>query len=100
MVRKVSEMTSFQSLYEAFEGIAFGRLPGKKDDSVDEEIKKRAQTLRKQVKKQIEELRNDFFLLSPDRFSVRKSSFSIKISICFWTVLFSFVLRACGSKLP
>ena len=67
MVRKVSEMTSFQSLYEAFEGIAFRRLPGKKDDSVDEEIKKRAQTLRNQVKKQIEELRNDFFLLSPEQ---------------------------------
>ena len=38
----------------------------------------------------------NFFLLSPERFSVRKSSLSIKIFICFWTVLFSLVLRAWG----
>ncbi len=42
----------------------------------------------------------NFFLLSPERISVRKSSFSINTSICFCTVLFYLVLRACESRMP
>ena len=37
---------------------------------------------------------------SPERFSVRKSSFSINTFICVCTALFCWVLRACGSRLP
>ena len=67
MLCKLSEKDSFSDLYQAWAGITFGRLPGKKDETVDEELKKRVQVLRNQVKKQIEELGNAYFVLSPDQ---------------------------------
>lgn len=65
MLSGISSKESFDELYEAKEGIVFGRLPGKKDDSVDEDLKGQIQKLRNEVKKQIEEIKTDCFLLSP-----------------------------------
>lgn len=67
MLNKTAKKETFHEIYEAFESIAFGRLPGKKDESVDEELKKKAQNLRNQVKKQIEEIREAYFSLSPEQ---------------------------------
>ena len=67
MIRKVSEKASFSEIYEAAERISFARLPSKKDESVDEELKKRAQELRNQVKRKLEELKQNFLLLSPEQ---------------------------------
>lgn len=67
MIRKVSCKDTFRELYEAADKITFGRLPAKKDESVDEKLKKSAQSLRNQVKKQIEELQEEFLLLSPEQ---------------------------------
>lgn len=71
MLKRVSQKTTFRAIGEAAEGIVFGRLPSKKDESVDEELKKQVQGLRNQVKKQVEELKEDFLLLSPEQVAAR-----------------------------
>lgn len=71
MLHKVSEKETFSELYEAFETISFGRLPGKRDDTVDEECKKKAQQIRNDVKKKVEDMKNAYFLLSPDQIAQR-----------------------------
>ncbi len=67
MLQKVADKESFHEIYEAVETINFARLPGKKDESVDEELRKKAQQLRNEVKKQIEEVKTSYFLLSPEQ---------------------------------
>lgn len=71
LIRRVSEKASFRAVYEAADGIVFGRLPSKKDESVEEGLKKQAQGLRNQVKKQIEELRTEYLVLSPEQVVMR-----------------------------
>ena len=71
MIQKVGKASSFSALYEAIESISFGRLPGKKDESVSEELKKQVQALRNQVKKKIDELKTDYLLLSPEQVIAR-----------------------------
>lgn len=71
MLHKVSEKETFSELYEAFETISFGRLPGKKDDTVDEECKKKVQQIRNDVKKKVEDMKNAYFLLSPEQIAER-----------------------------
>lgn len=81
MIRKVSEAASFSALYEAIESIAFGRLPSKKDESVSEELKKQVQGLRNQVKKQIEELKSDYLLLSPEQVITRMQQAQAPVNV-------------------
>lgn len=71
MLEKVSAKETFSELYEAFETISFGRLPGKKDDTVDEECRKKVQQIRNDVKKKIEYMKNAYFLLSPEQVAER-----------------------------
>lgn len=67
MLQMLAERERFSELYEGWHTISFGRLSSKKDESVDEELCRRAQNLRNQVKKQIEELTEAYFVLSPER---------------------------------
>ncbi len=67
MLCKLCENDSFSALFKAWESVTFGRLSNKRDESVDEELKKRVQALRNQVKKQIEDLGNAYFVLSPEQ---------------------------------
>lgn len=63
MLEAVAGRDSYQALGEAFSRIHFDRLPGKKDDSVDPVIRDQAKEIRNAVKKQIDELQENFFLL-------------------------------------
>ena len=65
MLKDAARRESFGELYEIYDSIVFGRLPGKRDDSVNEDMKGQVQKIRNEVKKQIEEIRTDCFLLSP-----------------------------------
>lgn len=67
MLLKAADKESLSDLYETYGGISFGRLPGKKDDSVEEGLRKRAQQLRNEVKKQVEDIRTSYFSLSPEQ---------------------------------
>ncbi|MCR5501000.1 MAG: helicase-exonuclease AddAB subunit AddA [Acetatifactor sp.] len=55
----------FDRVRRILEGITFGKLPGKKDDTVDKEKKERAQDLREEVKKALKALNDQYFGL-PD----------------------------------
>lgn len=65
MLEQASKKETYQEQYEVMEKITFGRLPSKKDDSVDPALRAMAQQLRNEVKKQIEKLKGDFLLRSP-----------------------------------
>lgn len=67
MLEKAAEKETFSALSEVFEAVSFGRLPGKKDDTVDEECKKKVQQIRNDVKKKIEDMKTAYFLLSPEQ---------------------------------
>lgn len=63
MLEAVSGKDSYLALSEAFSAIHFDRLPGKKDDSVDPLLRDQAKEIRNAVKKQIDDLQENFFLL-------------------------------------
>lgn len=67
MLEQASKKETYQEQYEVMEKITFGRLPSKKDDSVDPALRAMAQQLRNEVKKQIEKLKGDFLLRSPEQ---------------------------------
>ena len=67
MLEQASMKETYQEQYEVMEKITFGRLPSKKDDSVDPALRAMAQQLRNEVKKQIEKLKGDFLLRSPEQ---------------------------------
>lgn len=67
MLSALSHQDSLQKYYEAFEKISFGRLPSKKDDSVNPLCREKVQQIRKQMKKQLEDIRNAFLILSPEQ---------------------------------
>ena len=87
MLMKVSQKTSFGELYEIYESITFGRLPGKKDDSVNEDLKGQVQKIRNEVKKQIEGIRTDCFQLSPRQILDRMIKASKPVEILVELVL-------------
>ena len=58
---------TFAALHAGAEKLIFGRLPGKKDDSVSEAYKEKAKQLRGEVKKQIEDCKERFFVLSGEQ---------------------------------
>ncbi len=64
MLNCVLNSDGLQAYYEAFETISFGRLPSKKDDTVNPACRERVQKIRGEVKKQLEELRALFLNLS------------------------------------
>lgn len=67
MLSRAAGFHTLREQYEGMEAIRFGRLPSKKDDSVDPELRTMAQQLRNEVKKQIEKLRKDYLLRSPEQ---------------------------------
>ena len=67
MLETAASKGNFSELSEYFETISFGRLPSKKDESVDPDLRERVKQLRNNVKKQVEGLRDSFFLLSLDQ---------------------------------
>lgn len=70
-IQRLLKCRLFSEFYEAFEGMRFGRLSSKKDDTVDpllrEEVKKR----RDMVKKQLEEIRQTYLAFSPEQVLAR-----------------------------
>lgn len=71
MLSHVLKFEEFSGLQEAFETISFGRLPSKKDDSVNPLCREKVQQLRKDVKKQLEEIRSSLLALPPGQAAER-----------------------------
>ncbi len=71
MLEELGGHNSIQEFYEAFEKVSFGRLPGKKDDSVNPVCKERVQDLRKGIKKLLEEIKTAYLCLSPQQAAER-----------------------------
>ncbi len=67
MLNRAAGFHTLREQYEGMEVIRFGRLPSKKDDSVDPALRTMAQQLRNEVKKQIEKIRKDYLLRSPEQ---------------------------------
>lgn len=67
MLAKASEKESFAGLAGAFDAMSFGRLPAKKDDSVDVSCRERVKQIRNDVKKQVEGIKENYFQLSKEQ---------------------------------
>ena len=65
MLQGLLKDESLAFYYRAFEKLSFGRLPSKKDDSVNPLCREKVQQLRKEIKKQIEDMKETYLLLSP-----------------------------------
>lgn len=87
MLQQASLKEDFSALNAAFEGISFGRLPGKKDASVDTECRERAKRLRNSVKKQIEGLRESYFALPLEKAFRRMSMAQQPVAVLVKLVL-------------
>ena len=57
---------TYNALFDGIRGISFGRLPGKKDDSVNPEKREAVKEIRDAIKKEIEKLRDNYFALTKD----------------------------------
>lgn len=71
MLERAASRESFADLSEVFQTLNFGRLPGKKDESVDIECRERAKRIRNDVKKQVEGLKESYFQLSKEQAAER-----------------------------
>lgn len=71
MLEQLFKVQGLGGYYEAFERISFGRLPSKKDDSVNPMCREKVQKMRKDIKKQLDDIRNAFLLLSPGQVAER-----------------------------
>lgn len=80
MLEQFLKPESFGEYYEAFDKASFGRLPSKKDDSVNPLCRERVQQIRKDIKKQLEDLKNSYFAFSPEQVVERmqKASHSVE----------------------
>ncbi len=65
-LKRAAQAGTFRELREALEGVSFARLSSKKDDSVDPALRERVKQIRNGVKKQLEQLQEQFFLLSEE----------------------------------
>ena len=61
MLEGLLQCGSLREWEVALEGVSFGRLSGKKDDSVDVELRELAKELRNQVKETLKSLKEQFF---------------------------------------
>ena len=71
MVEDLLKGQTLDFYYQAFEKISFGRLPAKKDDTVNVLCREKVQQLRKEVKKLLEDIRETYLLLSPEQVTER-----------------------------
>lgn len=64
MLKKASLKETFEELAAAFDAMRFDRLPSKKDETVDPDCREQVKQLRNEVKKQIQDLKEECFQLS------------------------------------
>ncbi len=89
MLEQLLKPESFQGFYEAFDRISFGRLSSKKDDTVSPQCREKVQQIRKDIKKQMEDLKASYLLFSPEQALLRmqKASDSVeellRLTICY-----------------
>lgn len=67
MLEKLAGCQDFVSYYEAFGLLSFGRLPGKKDDTVSKEKREMVKLIRNGVKDCIQKIRIQYFWISPEQ---------------------------------
>lgn len=67
MLGSLLNAESLSDFSARFETISFGRLPSKKDDTVDLLLRERVQQIRKNIKKRLEDIRSTYFALSPQQ---------------------------------
>lgn len=67
MLERLSGAESLSDFAARFETISFGRLPSKKDDTVDCLLRERVQEIRKKMKKRLEDIRDTYFALPPQQ---------------------------------
>ena len=67
MLSKLTDIGTLAGFYEAFESVNFGRLPSKKDDSVNPLLREKVQQIRKDVKKRLQDIRETYLVLSPEK---------------------------------
>lgn len=79
MLELLSKPKSFREYYEAFDTISFGRLPSKKDDSVNPACREKVQQIRKEIKKQLDDLKTFYLLLSPEQVTERMQRASVSV---------------------
>lgn len=71
MLARLSSLTSLQAYHEAFETVSFGRLSTKKDPAVNPLCREKVKELRGEIKKQLENVKTSFLLLSPKQVAER-----------------------------
>ena len=71
MIERLAACDSYNGLYEKMETISFGRLPSKRDDSVDADLREQAKNIRTEVKKGLEAIKDKYFILSPEAVAER-----------------------------
>lgn len=65
-LEKLADAVTYEERYTAFEKLVFGRLPSKKDDTVDAEKRELVKNARTQIKEQVQKLQKDFFACSKE----------------------------------
>lgn len=66
MLERLASGESFSDFYRLFEKVKFGRLPSKKDDTVNPLLREKIQQLRKDIKKRLEDIQSAYFAFSPE----------------------------------
>ena len=67
MLEKLLAGESFSDFYRLFETLKFGRLPSKKDDTVNPLFRERVQEMRKSIRKRLDDLQKTYFAFSPEQ---------------------------------
>ena len=65
-VARVASLRTYDELFDAVGGISFDRLPSKKDDSVNPDLKERAKEYRDGVKKELKKITESYLMLPSD----------------------------------
>ncbi len=63
---KLASVKSYKEGYALFQGMSFGRLPSKKDDTVSGQKRELVQQIRKEIKETVKRLCGKFFPLLPE----------------------------------
>ncbi len=71
MLSRLLNAETLSDYYRLFETISFGRLPSKKDASVDAALRERVQKIRKDIKKRLEDLKDTYLTVSPEQTAER-----------------------------
>lgn len=71
MLEKLASGGSISDYSQSFGILKFGRLPSKKDDTVNPMLREKIQQLRKDVKKRLEDVQSTYFAFSPEQAAER-----------------------------